>query len=88
MAVNTVIQGTEADLVKKAMLEVEQAHGRCRVPGRSMLLQVHDELVFEVPPAESDTLTALVRDRMENVHALEVPLTVEAHTGANWRDAH
>ncbi len=51
-----------------------------------MLLQVHDELVFEVPQAEVDLMRDLVRDKMENVHSLSVPLLVEIGVGPNWRD--
>ncbi len=87
MAVNSVIQGTEADLVKKAMIEVQQAltDQGCRT---RMLLQVHDELVFEVPKGELEDVDALVRARMEGVWALDVPLVVEAGSGATWRQAH
>jgi DNA polymerase-1 len=53
-----------------------------------MILQVHDELVFEVSDAEVDQLDSLVRDRMESVYALEVPLVVEVGLGSNWREAH
>ena len=53
-----------------------------------MILQVHDELVFDAPPAELDRLGALVRARMAGVHDLEVPLEVELGSGANWREAH
>jgi len=87
MAVNTVIQGTAADLIKKAMVEVAQILEDRGLSAR-MILQVHDELVFEVPDAEVDQLESLVRDRMESVYALEVPLVVEAGLGSNWREAH
>jgi len=87
MAVNTVIQGTAADLIKKAMVEVSQALEERRLSAR-MILQVHDELVFEVPDGEEEPLELLVRERMESVHALEVPLVVEIGRGSNWREAH
>ena len=87
MAVNTVIQGTAADLIKKAMVEVDQALSDEKLPAR-MILQVHDELVFEVPPDAQVATTEIVRDRMENVYALEVPLVVEVGSGPNWRAAH
>jgi DNA polymerase I len=87
MAVNTVIQGTAADLIKKAMVEVAQALADEGLAART-ILQVHDELVFESPPDEVGRLASLVRDRMESVYALEVPLVVEVGTGANWREAH
>jgi DNA polymerase I len=87
MAVNTVIQGTAADLIKKAMVEVAQALADEGLSART-ILQVHDELVFEAPPGELERLSSLVRDRMESVYALEVPLVVDLGRGANWREAH
>jgi DNA polymerase-1 len=87
MAVNTVIQGTAADLIKKAMVEVAEALEDRELSAR-MILQVHDELVFEVPDAETEELASLVRERMESVYALEVPLVVEVGIGSNWREAH
>jgi len=87
MAVNTVIQGTAADLIKKAMVEVGEAIEERGLAAR-MILQVHDELVFEVPDAEAEELASLVRERMESVYALEVPLLVDLGVGSNWREAH
>jgi DNA polymerase-1 len=87
MAVNSVIQGTAADLIKRAMLEVDAALTETRLSAR-MILQVHDELVFDVPEAEVEALTALVRARMEGVSKLDVPLRVEIGVGKNWREAH
>ncbi len=87
MAVNTVIQGTAADLIKKAMVEVQAALRDAGLRAR-MLLQVHDELVFEAPEAELAALTRLVKSRMEGVYALSVPLVADVGTGKNWREAH
>jgi DNA polymerase-1 len=87
MAVNTVIQGTAADLIKKAMVEVEAALRDAGLRSR-MLLQVHDELVFEAPPREIAALEQLVKSRMEGVYALAVPLVADVGTGQNWREAH
>ena len=87
MAVNTVIQGTAADLIKKAMVDVDAALAEAGRPGR-MILQVHDELVFEVAPGAAEALTALVREKMEGVLALRVPLVVDVGVGASWREAH
>ncbi len=87
MAVNTVIQGTAADLIKQAMVEVERALEAAGLRAQ-MILQVHDELVFEVPAAEAEATGALVRERMERVFALDVPLLVEVGMGRNWREAH
>jgi DNA polymerase-1 len=87
MAVNTVIQGTAADLIKKAMVDLAPAIDEADL-GAEMILQVHDELVFEIPPAEVDALTALVVERMEEVWPLLVRLRVDVGVGSNWREAH
>ncbi len=87
MAVNSVVQGTAADLIKKAMLEVDGALEAEAFRAR-MILQVHDELVFEAPESELEPLTAMVRQRMERVLSLRVPLVVDVGTGRNWREAH
>ncbi len=84
-AVNTPLQGTAADLIKIAMIRIDAAL-RERGLNSRMTLQVHDELVFEVPEKELDTMRTLVRDEMENVHPLSVPLLVEVGAGKNWRD--
>jgi len=84
-AVNTPLQGTAADLIKVAMIRIDAALEERRLKSR-MTLQVHDELVFEVPEAEVDTMKSLVREHMEQAHKLEVPLLVEMGVGVNWRD--
>jgi DNA polymerase-1 len=84
-AVNTPLQGTAADLIKLAMIRIDAAI-RERDLKSHMTLQVHDELVFEVPEAELDVMRSLVREQMENVHPLAVPLMVEVGVGKNWRD--
>jgi DNA polymerase-1 len=83
-AVNSPIQGTAADLIKLAMVRIDKA-----LAGRQskMLLQVHDELVLESPPEETDEVMQLLRSEMEGVSELRVPLVVEVGTGKNWRDA-
>jgi DNA polymerase-1 len=87
MAVNSVIQGTAADLIKKAMVEVDADLAAAGSRAR-MILQVHDELVFEVPEAEAEACRQRVRERMQGVLALRVPLVVDAGVGKNWREAH
>jgi len=87
MATNTVIQGTAADLIKKAMVEVDASITAEGIDA-TMILQVHDELVFETTEAAREKLTEMVRGRMEGVADLSVPLTVDVGHGANWRDAH
>jgi DNA polymerase-1 len=84
-AVNTPLQGTAADLIKLAMIRIDDEIRQRGLKSR-MTLQVHDELVFEVPGKEVDEMKALVRDAMENAHRLEVPLLVEMGVGRNWRD--
>jgi DNA polymerase-1 len=84
-AVNTPLQGTAADLIKIAMLRIDEGLRDRQLRAR-MTLQVHDELVFEVPEAELDIMRSLVKEVMENAHLLEVPLLVELGTGPNWRD--
>lgn len=86
IAQNTPIQGTAADLIKQAMLDVDAALREAGLEAR-MLLQVHDELLFEVPEGEVEPLTALVVERMEGAMELNVPLKVETGTGASWYDA-
>ncbi len=84
-AVNTPLQGTAADLIKIAMLRIDEGLRDRQLRSR-MTLQVHDELVFEVPEAEIDIMKSLVKEVMENAHPLEVPLLVEVGVGPNWRD--
>ena len=85
-AVNTPLQGTAADLIKLAMIRIDRelAERKLRT---AMLLQVHDELLFETPPEETAEVTRLVKSAMENVHKLEVPLIADVGLGDNWRDA-
>ncbi len=86
-AVNTPIQGTAADLIKLAMIEVDRRLQDEAFKAR-MLLSVHDEIVLEVPPEEIDPVGGMVRDAMENIWELAVPLKVNLATGANWAEAH
>ena len=85
-AVNTVIQGSAADLIKLAMIQI---HRRLKTENHPahMLLQIHDELVFEVPEAEVLSLQQLVREEMEQALALDVPLKVDVSVGDNWASA-
>ena len=84
-AVNTPLQGTAADLIKVAMIRIDaalQKEGFQTI----MTLQVHDELVVELPPREVDTIRPLVKEHMEKVYPLEVPLVADIGVGPNWRD--
>ncbi len=87
MAVNTVVQGTAADLIKRAMLAVAAALRETESRAR-MILQVHDELVLEVPSREVAAVSARMREVMEGVWSLGVPLQVDLGVGRNWREAH
>ena len=86
-AVNAPIQGTSADIIKLAMIRVAQKLKESGLQSR-MVLQIHDELLFEAPAAEVSQLQELVKDVMENVIKLSVPLTVECSSGNNWLEAH
>jgi DNA polymerase-1 len=84
-ATNSPIQGSAADLIKIAMIRIQRALEQHGLQAR-MLLQVHDELVFEVPPAELAELSMLVRQAMEQAATLSVPLVVDLGVGDNWLD--
>jgi DNA polymerase-1 len=86
MALNAPIQGSAADVIKVAMLAVDRALRSDGLRSR-MLLQVHDELVFEVAPGELDDLRELVRSAMSSACELRVPLDVSFGTGRTWEDA-
>jgi len=85
IAMNMPIQGTAADIMKRAMINVHAALETH--PDVRMILTVHDELLFEVPKARVDEVSAIVRDAMQGAAALKVPLTVDIGVGDNWRDA-
>jgi DNA polymerase I len=91
-AVNAPIQGTSADLIKRAMARMDEALARADLGGAKMLLQVHDELVFEVPEGREDDAAQVIRSVMsgaaEPALSLDVPLDVEVGWGANWGAAH
>jgi DNA polymerase-1 len=84
-ALNSPLQGTAADLIKMAMISIQQRLKKENLAAR-MILQVHDELLFELPLKEQSKVETLVKDEMENVYKLDVPLVVEMGTGPNWRD--
>ena len=86
MALNTPIQGTAADILKKAMVEIDREITRLNLKSK-MLLQVHDELIFELDKNEEETVVKLVKNIMENTYKLKVPLEVDAEIGYNWYDA-
>ena len=79
------VQGTAADVMKKAMLHIDSGLKDRELRGR-MLLQVHDELIFELPGAEVDDLVSLLQDTMPTAIQMVVPLQIDVRRGANWRD--
>jgi DNA polymerase-1 len=85
-ATNSPLQGSAADLIKIAMIRIHAALKKANL-GAKMLLQVHDELVFEIPEAERTVAGALVKREMEGVSSLRVPLVVSIGAGKNWIDA-
>ena len=86
-AINAPIQGSSADMIKIAMIGIHQELERLKMQSK-MILQVHDELVFDAHLDELDTLKAIVQDKMVNALPLSVPVVVEMNTGANWLEAH
>jgi DNA polymerase I len=91
-AINAPIQGTSADLIKRAMARMDGALAEAHLDGVKMLLQVHDELVFEVPDGRQEEAAAVIRQVMANAaqpgQKLDVPLDVEVGWGAHWGEAH
>ena len=86
-AINAPLQGSNADIIKKAMLQIEpefEKHGLMS----KMIMQVHDELVFEVPEAEVEKATEVVKNVMESIVKLDVPLKVDVGIANNWEEAH
>ena len=86
-AVNAPIQGTAADIIKMAMINVDRKMSEAGLKSR-MVLQIHDELLFDTVHDEIDTLMSIVKEQMEHVTELSVPLTVECNYGKNWLEAH
>ena len=87
MAINTPLQGTAADIIKVAMIHIQN---RIEELGLStkMIMQVHDELVFEVPEEELQKAIPMIQNEMETVMELSVPLKVSIHSGKNWAEVH
>ncbi len=85
LAINTPLQGTAADLIKMAMIEIDKAITHKKLEGK-MILQIHDELIFEAPEHELPIFEQLIRDKMENVITLNVPIEVHVAIGKNWAE--
>jgi len=86
-AINAPVQGSAADMIKLAMIAIHRVMEQNQLKSK-MVMQVHDELVFEVHQNELETLKTLVEDNMKNVMPLKVPVVVEINTGLNWLEAH
>ena len=86
-AINTPIQGSAADLIKVAMVRIQRKLEE-KALRTKMILQVHDELVFDVPIEEMDSIVKLIRTEMENALLLDIPIKVDIGTGSNWLEAH
>ena len=86
MALNTPIQGSSADILKKAMIEIYDEFNKRNLKSK-MIIQVHDELVFDVLKSEEDEVTKIVKNIMENTYKLDVPLVVDINKGTDWYDA-
>jgi DNA polymerase-1 len=86
-ALNTPVQGSAADIMKLAMVKIHEALPDAFAEAR-MLVQVHDELVFEVPEIDAEKFVPWVKRMMEGAYGLDVPLKVDAGSGRNWSDAH
>ncbi len=87
VAVNLPIQGTAADILKQAMINVHRALPTLAGGSARMILTVHDELLFEAPATTADEVAAGVRDLMQSAVHLSVPLTVDVGIGENWKEA-
>jgi DNA polymerase-1 len=86
-AVNTPVQGSAADLIKKAMIDLHRGLREREMKSR-LILQIHDELLLEVPEGEAERARVLVTETMEGALALDVPLVADARIGRNWAEVH
>jgi DNA polymerase-1 len=83
IAQNTPVQGSAADILKKAMIEIYNEFNKKKLKSK-MILQIHDELIFNVLNEEKEEVKKIVKDKMENVYKLSVPLVVDIEEGTNW----
>ena len=86
IAMNTPVQGTAADLIKIAMINVYRRLEAEKLDAR-LILQVHDELILEASQADAERAAVILREEMQNVYDMRVPLAVDVHTGGSWYDA-
>jgi DNA polymerase-1 len=87
MAINTPVQGSAADIIKLAMLEISKDIKRQKLRG-GIIIQVHDEILVDCPESEREVFEAMLREKMRGAYDLQVPLKVEVQSGANWYEAH
>ena len=81
------MQGSAADIIKKAMIDINSFLNK-ELPQTKMIMQVHDELIFETPKTNAEEVLKLVKDMMENAVKLDIPLIADAAIGKNWNEAH
>jgi DNA polymerase-1 len=86
-AINAPLQGSAADIIKKAMIDINKFLNK-EMPEVKMIMQVHDELIFETPRNESKEVLVTMKDMMEDAVKLEIPLIADAAIGDNWNEAH
>ena len=86
-AINAPLQGSAADIIKKAMIDIDTFIDK-EMPDVKMIMQVHDELIFEAPKKNAEEVLFIMKDMMEKAVKLEIPLIVEAAIGSNWNEAH
>ena len=86
-AINAPLQGSAADIIKKAMIDINTFLDK-ELPQTRMIMQVHDELIFETPKADAEEILNLMKDMMEKAVKLDIPLIADAAIGKNWNEAH
>jgi DNA polymerase-1 len=86
-AINAPLQGSAADIIKKAMIDIDIFLNK-EMPEVKMIMQVHDELIFETPKKNSEEVLSIIKNMMEKAVELDIPLIVEAAIGTNWNEAH
>jgi DNA polymerase-1 len=86
-AINAPLQGSAADIIKKAMIDIDAFLNK-EMPEVKMIMQVHDELIFETPKKNSEEVLSIMKNMMEKAVELDIPLIVEAAIGTNWNEAH
>ena len=87
-AINAPMQGSAADIIKMAMIKTQNWLDEIQKPDIKMIMQVHDELVFEIPDSELESANVAIKQNMESAAQLDVPLIVDVGVGANWDEAH